>query len=1543
MSESLRDLVVTLSLNSDNFKKNINSVSLQIKEAQKEFTLAATGINNFDKSLDGMRAKSASLNQQLTLQNRVVDQYGRALEVARKRLSDSVDVHRQVETSLESAREEYERISETLKEFKKVYKQVSDSLGEESAKQLLGDQLEDFEHQAKAAGNAVEQLEGKVKVAERTMRSNADSVTRAKNGYLDAQAAAKRMASEIDELNKKIALQETGWYSMSQSLENFSEKADKFSRGASRFGRSMSAALTTPIVGAAVAVNKASIDYETAFTSVRKTVDATEGEFSELSAQIKQMSTEVAMDASDIAEIFAIAGQMGIETENLAEFARVMIDLGNSTDISSEEAATALSQFRNITGMASGDVDRLASTIVDLGNKFSTTESEIMEMALRLAGAGEQVGLSEPEILAFAAALSSVGIEAEMGGSALSKALVKMEVAVETGSDSLEDFSRVAGMTESAFSEMWKSDPASAFMSFLTGLSMMDEEGISAIATLSELGIEEVRLRDTLLRSTNAIDLLRRTQSVANDAWRENVAATNEANRRYATTESRMKNMVNRFKLFGMTLGDDMNPMLNEAIDGLSEFADWLNNLDLSTRTTIINIAALAASIGPASLALGGMSKAASVVTANLAPLFAAIAKNGPGLKGLVTTLTTTTAGFLALSAGVGVAALALADYATGASKARAGITAMNDAADRWKRTQAETIYDNEGLGSFNLSESDFSDSGKALIEDAEKWKSNLIEIWNDGKRETNATVKEWSNSFIELNNSVRDELNALKENADKYGYADVSAGLQNDIDTLNSMDKEIEKLLNKRKNRNLTEKDQERLDELIQQREAIVIKYRLEPEGPAGYQQILDQLEADEAKANAAGTKVSSDRYAEAVKATAEGYAAAKKSIDEWYDSEYATVQLIQEEEERRAAQASLDQRYNDERTKAAQEYAQTLSQVVGPVMESAGIQQAEGDLERLTALLGEFSTAVGGDKETARNNLLSEIGKLSESLDEGNLASYLSLLTQIQSLYTTGGMEKGLVESMFGFDPDTYLGQFQRIFEFVKTDGGGELEGLASMLGEYLPQEVQKIMIDLDMTDAAATWSSFAENPGALVNADVGSIEITGSALSAFNAYTAANPVNVAGVVKLSNYDGDIESLFAGDGARLFDENGLEIPITPDIIESAKLGSSDFLIAPNEQGGVDIIVVPKVQGTAESVAEAGNEVRDSGTTNMFGLQSGGALSKIPGQVELLTEKLKAYNAESEKTSKIPVFGGLINSNNRSVIENLADQFFNAEDIANIQTFMQEAFSALSNGEQLLPEDASLLQSLMGMVSEMDTAGVGQDIVAGISAGMQTETDWDTVSSVVGTDIVTAFKTALGIQSPSTVMADSVGIFIPQGIAQGMMSYSLAPASAKMASSAFAAIKNAFPVSRFIGFGMNISQGIAAGILAGIPAIVAAAEAAAEAANDAAKRNLKIFSPSRRTEKEIGVPWVQGIAVGIEEETRRQSKAIGNAVRYMTDVSAGYADGQQAYDNRRTYNNTSSANVNVQNMYVGDKQDIYSLALEISALVKRQNSGRGM
>src|SRR5690606_37523411 len=151
-------------------------------------------------------------------------------------------------------------------------------------------------------------------------------------------------------------------------------------------------------------------------------------------------------------------------------------------------------------------------------------EAEIVNMGLRLAGAGSQVGMTEAEILSLAGALSSVGIEAQAGGSAFSKVMVQMQLAAETGGEKLEQFAAVAGMSAEQFVRQFRENAAGALIAFINGLQRTEEQGISAIKVLDDMGITEVRMRDALLRAAGAGDLFAESIKLGTQAWEENVA-----------------------------------------------------------------------------------------------------------------------------------------------------------------------------------------------------------------------------------------------------------------------------------------------------------------------------------------------------------------------------------------------------------------------------------------------------------------------------------------------------------------------------------------------------------------------------------------------------------------------------------------------------------------------------------------------------------------------------------------------------------------------------------------------------------------------------------------------------------------------------------------------------------------------------------------------------------------------------------------------------------------------------------------------------------
>ena len=367
------------------------------------------------------------------------------------------------------------------------------------------------------------------------------------------------------------------------------------------------------------------------------------------------MAKELPASHEEIAGVAEAAGQLGIQTDNVVSFTKTMIDLGESTNMSAETAATSLARLANITKLPQDKFSNLGSAIVELGNNFATTESEITEMSLRLAGAGTQIGLSQADIVGLATALSSVGIEAEMGGSALSKAMVNMQVATQTGLDAmnqleeqtgmsrrelellasnnskgfkelaqsigkttdeingtisasknLEGFADIAGMTAEEFKQAFGKDATGAIAAFIQGLGHAEEKGTTAIEMLDSMGISEVRLRDSLLRAGSASELFKDSISKANKAFEQNTALTDEANKRYETTESKVKALKNEVVDMAIDMGGPFVDALRDALkaskpllETLSTAAKAFSNTSPEVQKSIVKLIAWTAAAGP--------------------------------------------------------------------------------------------------------------------------------------------------------------------------------------------------------------------------------------------------------------------------------------------------------------------------------------------------------------------------------------------------------------------------------------------------------------------------------------------------------------------------------------------------------------------------------------------------------------------------------------------------------------------------------------------------------------------------------------------------------------------------------------------------------------------------------------------------------------------------------------------------------------------------------------------------------------------------------
>lgn len=481
MSETLRDLVVSLSLQSDNFTRNIKSVNKQIQEAESRFKLAAAGVEGFEKTTTGLTTQLSTLERRLSLQKDVVTQYQRALEAADNKLLECAERQSDYAQRLEDAKKAQQALKEQVATAAKQVKTFSNTLGEsDSATIAAKANLDALKVEYRASVQEVKKLSGQNTALKKSMQNAADAVSQANTQYNNARAAVRTTEAEITKCNQALRLAETywdeagesieasrqaiatfgkqiglaesrfklatagikdmdarveglsakltllrekldiqkrsieqyeialsgareqlydaqqandpdkihqasdaiidaeaalnrakaavrettaeiektnkalktaqsAWTAAGKSLESFGKKCDAVSKTMTTAGKTLTTVMTTPILTLGTAAVKASIDFESSFASVRKTVDATEGEFDALAASSKQMSTQIAASTGEINEVMATGGQLGIANEHLVAFTRTMIDMGNSCeDLNADEAASSIAKFANV-------------------------------------------------------------------------------------------------------------------------------------------------------------------------------------------------------------------------------------------------------------------------------------------------------------------------------------------------------------------------------------------------------------------------------------------------------------------------------------------------------------------------------------------------------------------------------------------------------------------------------------------------------------------------------------------------------------------------------------------------------------------------------------------------------------------------------------------------------------------------------------------------------------------------------------------------------------------------------------------------------------------------------------------------------------------------------------------------------------------------------------------------------------------------------------------------------------------------------------------
>lgn len=450
----------------------------------------------------------------------------------------------------------------------------------------------------------------------------------------------------------------------------------------------------------------AAAEYESALTGVAKTTDMSSRELRDMDLRLREMARSIPLSYKELATLAETAGQFGVPKEQIADFTQAVAELGATTNMTAETAAQEIAQFSNIFGVESDKLAKNArdvgNALVELGNNSATTEADIMHMAARIAAAGQQVGMSQSDVLALSAAMSSLGIEAEAGGTAVSMTLQQMNTDLAAGGAAAQAWADVAGMSVDQFKTAFETDAYGALTKVLEGLNEVHASGGDVSATLEKLGITGIRQKDVMSRLSNATDTLSQYQRMANTEFESGNALSKEAEMRNKTFDSQLKMFLNTLKNIAANLGGPIKSALSDLIAGITPavqkfeaFTDSLYDADGALTETGKKVGQLALAV-PKVLAL---ATAFGVLKSGAGLAFQALGKGMQAVPGLINSFQTYDGVVLKLGTGL---KNSFSSMALGISSfAKTSAVSMGASTASMSKFRAGVVSATGGLGKF--------------------------------------------------------------------------------------------------------------------------------------------------------------------------------------------------------------------------------------------------------------------------------------------------------------------------------------------------------------------------------------------------------------------------------------------------------------------------------------------------------------------------------------------------------------------------------------------------------------------------------------------------------------------------------------------------------------------------------------------------------------------------------------------------------------------------------------------------------------------------
>lgn len=427
-----------------------------------------------------------------------------------------------------------------------------------------------------------------------------------------------KVTSPLGGVNSKLKDSAQQWTRAGKQIE-------KTGKAITSVGSSMTRNVTVPIVGAGVASVKLASDFEAGMSKVQSISGATQKEIGALGEKAKEMGAKTKFSATEATEAYQYMAMAGWKAGEMTEGIEGIMYLAGATGEDLASTSDIVTDALTAFGKTAKDTGNFVDVMAKTASNANTDVAMLGESFKYVAPVAGAMKYSIEDTSLALGLMANAGVKASSAGTSLRSWITRMAsptkqsqeamdalgISLTDSEGNMKSLATVMTETKGAFSKLSEEQKAQ-YASMLAGKTGMS--GLLAVVNSSDKDFN--KLTEAIQNSNGACKEMYDT-------------ANNNLSGQLTILKSTAESLA-------ISFGELLVPYVKSAVSWLQKITEKFNSLDEGTKKTIVKIALIVASIGPALLIFGKMVTGVGRVISIVGKLGRALKTFG-SLAGLIT------------------------------------------------------------------------------------------------------------------------------------------------------------------------------------------------------------------------------------------------------------------------------------------------------------------------------------------------------------------------------------------------------------------------------------------------------------------------------------------------------------------------------------------------------------------------------------------------------------------------------------------------------------------------------------------------------------------------------------------------------------------------------------------------------------------------------------------------------------------------------------------------------------------------------------------